>query len=90
MESYISSEIGTRVEADWNLAIESICVARNTYIVPAYLDARMRLHPPLQELLLPPSRSNDFHCKPWDMAKELFDPRERETLRLCASTSSDR
>lgn len=60
MESYISSEIGTRVEADWSLAIESICVARNTYIVPAYLDARMRLHPPLQELWLPPSRRQRF------------------------------
>lgn len=32
MESYISSEIGTRVEADWNLAIESyLCSKKHVY-----------------------------------------------------------
>lgn len=83
MESYISSEIGTRVEADWKPCDRVyLCSKKHSILYLHYLDARMRLHPPLQKnFYAGPRRGGEnagFHCKPWDMAKELFDPRKRE------------
>lgn len=65
-----------------------LCSKKHVYIVPVLLPSmreRMRLYSPLEELWLPPPfrAEQQFSLQPWDMAKELFDPRERETLRLC-------